>query len=131
MPLGLIRGITFRNCTVILDEAQNCTEEQMKTFVTRLGPKSKFIILGDTQQSDLKKGIRTGLDDIIHRLAGMSSVNIVEFETNDVVRHPLVKRILKRYDDDYIKKEIEDIIPNDKSTEQHEEARTDRRGTAA
>jgi len=98
MPMGLIRGITFQNCLVILDEAQNTSPEQMKTFITRLGQDSKMIILGDEKQSDVKQYV-SGLTDIREKLFGLNNVSIVVFNNEDVVRHSLVKAILDRYDD--------------------------------
>jgi len=98
MPMGLIRGITFQGCLVILDESQNTSPEQMKTFITRLGQDSKMIILGDEKQSDVKQNI-SGLTDIREKLFGLPNVSITIFDNEDVVRHSLVKKILDRYDD--------------------------------
>jgi len=98
MPMGLIRGITFQNCLIILDEAQNTSPEQMKTFITRLGEDSKMIILGDEKQSDVKQNV-SGLTDIREKLFGLDNVSVVVFDNKDVVRHSLIKTILDRYDD--------------------------------
>lgn len=90
-----IRGRTFDNAVVILDEAQNMTPLQMKTFLTRIGENSKVIINGDVDQVDIK-GV-SGLKDAIDRLEGMEEVGIVHFTEEDIVRSKLVKAILMRY----------------------------------
>lgn len=97
-PLGLIRGITFKDCIVILDEAQNTTPEQMKTFITRMGEGSRIVVLGDEKQSDI--GIRkSGLSDIHEKVRDIGGVKVVDFLNKDVVRHFMVQKILDRYDD--------------------------------
>ena len=96
MPLAFMRGITLSNKFVILDEAQNATPEQIKMFVTRIGEHSKYIITGDLEQSDIKKGT-SGLEDAIKRFAGIHGVGLASFKEKDVVRHSLVRRLLKRY----------------------------------
>jgi len=96
IPLAFMRGITLANKFVILDEAQNATPEQIKMFVTRIGENSKYIITGDLEQSDIKKGT-SGLEDAIKRFAGIHGVGLASFKEKDVVRHSLVKRLLKRY----------------------------------
>ena len=96
MPLAFMRGITLSNKFVILDEAQNATQEQIKMFVTRIGEYSKYIITGDLEQSDIKKH-QSGLEDAIKRFAGVHGVGLASFKEKDVVRHSLVKRLLKRY----------------------------------
>ena len=94
--LAFMRGITLANKFVILDEAQNATPEQIKMFVTRIGENSKYIITGDLEQSDIKKH-SSGLEDAIKRFAGVHGVGLASFKEKDVVRHSLVKRLLKRY----------------------------------
>jgi phosphate starvation-inducible PhoH-like protein len=94
-PLCYMRGQTFENSWVILDEAQNTTVTQMKLFLTRLGEGSKLIINGDTDQVDIKE--QSGLRDAILRLRGIPGVSIVRFDEEDVVRHGLIKYILKAY----------------------------------
>lgn len=94
-PLEYIRGLTFDNAFVILDEAQNTTPTQMKLFLTRLGEYSRVVINGDTDQKDIK-GL-SGLEDACQRLRGLSAVGICEFTEDDVVRSGLVKDILQRY----------------------------------
>ena len=96
IPLAFMRGITLANKFVILDEAQNATPEQIKMFVTRIGEDSKYIITGDLEQSDIKKH-SSGLEDAIKRFAGIHGVGLASFKEKDVVRHSLVKRLLKRY----------------------------------
>tara|TARA_Y100001973_G_C5172384_1_gene319860 strand:- start:307 stop:1179 length:873 start_codon:yes stop_codon:yes gene_type:complete len=96
IPLAFMRGITLSNKFVILDEAQNATPEQIKMFVTRIGEHSKYIITGDLEQSDIPKH-KSGLEDAIKRFAGIHGVGLAQFKDKDVVRHSLVKRLLKRY----------------------------------
>ena len=96
IPLAFMRGITLANKFVILDEAQNATPEQIKMFVTRIGEHSKYIITGDLEQSDIKKH-QSGLEDAIKRFAGIHGVGLAQFKEKDVVRHSLVRRLLKRY----------------------------------
>jgi phosphate starvation-inducible PhoH-like protein len=96
IPLAFMRGITLANKFVILDEAQNATPEQIKMFVTRIGEHSKYIITGDLEQSDIQKH-KSGLEDAIKRFAGVHGVGLASFKEKDVVRHSLVKRLLKRY----------------------------------
>ena len=96
IPMAYMRGITLANKFVILDEAQNATPEQIKMFVTRLGENSKYIITGDLAQSDIKKG-HSGLEDAVKRFAGVHGVGLAQFKEKDIVRHSLVRRLLKRY----------------------------------
>jgi len=96
IPLAFMRGITLANKFVILDEAQNATPEQIKMFVTRIGEYSKYIITGDLEQSDIAKH-KSGLEDAIKRFAGVHGVGLASFKEKDVVRHSLVRRLLKRY----------------------------------
>ena len=96
IPMAYMRGITLANKFVILDEAQNATPEQIKMFVTRLGEGSKYIITGDLAQSDIKHG-KSGLEDAIKRFAGVRGVGLASFKEKDIVRHSLVRRLLKRY----------------------------------
>ena len=100
IPLAFMRGITLANKFVILDEAQNATPEQIKMFVTRIGEHSKYIITGDLEQSDIKYGT-SGLEDAIKRFAGIHGVGLASFKEKDVVRHSLVRRLLKRYRDTF------------------------------
>ena len=100
MPLAFMRGITLANKFVILDEAQNATPEQIKMFVTRIGEDSKYLITGDLEQSDIAKH-KSGLEDAIKRFAGVHGVGLASFKEKDVVRHSLVRRLLKRYHDSF------------------------------
>tara|TARA_Y100000593_G_scaffold7484_1_gene14008 strand:+ start:80 stop:949 length:870 start_codon:yes stop_codon:yes gene_type:complete len=100
IPLAFMRGITLANKFVILDEAQNATPDQIKMFVTRIGEHSKYTITGDLEQSDIKKH-QSGLEDAIKRFAGIHGVGLAMFKEKDVVRHSLVRRLLKRYKDDF------------------------------
>lgn len=97
-PLAYMRGRTLENAYVILDEAQNTTAKQMKMFLTRLGFNSKMVVTGDISQIDLPKGIQSGLVDATRLLGGINEISIIEFEKVDVVRHPIVAKILERYE---------------------------------
>lgn len=99
VPLAFMRGRTLNNSVIILDEAQNCTKGQMKMFLTRMGQGSKVIVTGDPTQTDLPDGTESGLLDAVSRLAKTEGVAFVGFEPEDVVRHDLVKRIIRAYDD--------------------------------
>ena len=100
IPMAYMRGITLSNKFVILDEAQNATPDQIKMFVTRIGEHSKYVISGDLEQSDIKKSA-SGLEDAIKRFAGVHGVGLSMFKEKDIVRHSLVRRLLKRYKDDF------------------------------
>ena len=97
-PLAYMRGRTLSDAFVILDEAQNSSREQLKMFLTRLGANSKMVVTGDDTQIDLPRGIRSGLLDVERLFAGIEDVGIVRLHTSDVVRHPLVGRIVEAYD---------------------------------
>jgi len=97
-PLAYMRGRTLNDAYVILDEAQNTTIEQMKMFLTRLGFGSTAVITGDMTQIDLPKHVKSGLKDAIEVLQGVEGVSFTFFEARDVVRHPLVARIVTAYD---------------------------------
>lgn len=96
-PLMMMRGSTFRNAVVILDEAQNTTPGQMKMFLTRVGEGTKLIINGDLEQSDLHRGQLNGLEDSVNKLRNSKHIRIVEFTEDDIVRDPLVRDIVKAY----------------------------------
>lgn len=98
VPLAYMRGRTLNNAFVILDEAQNTSENQMKMFLTRLGVKSKAIITGDITQIDLPEKNRSGLTQIRHVLKGVNGIQFVYMDERDVVRHRLVKDIIVAYD---------------------------------
>lgn len=99
-PLAYMRGRTLEDAYVILDEAQNTTPEQMKMFLTRLGFGSKMIITGDVTQVDLPKGKSSGLKEANRRLSAVRGVSFIELDRLDVVRHPLVQKIIEAYEDD-------------------------------
>jgi len=96
-PLAYMRGRTLSNAFAILDEAQNASAEQLKMFFTRLGSGSRMVVTGDVTQIDLPAGARSGLLDAARRLVGVEDVATVELGESDVVRHPLVARIIRAY----------------------------------
>ncbi|ODC02623.1 ATP-binding protein [Terasakiispira papahanaumokuakeensis] len=98
-PLAFMRGRTLNNAFVILDESQNTTREQMKMFLTRIGFGSTAVITGDITQIDLPRGTRSGLTHVIQVLKNVQGIGMTFFESRDVVRHPLVQRIVEAYDE--------------------------------
>jgi phosphate starvation-inducible PhoH-like protein len=96
-PLAFMRGRTLARAFVILDEAQNCSSAQMRMFLTRLGEDSRMVVAGDSTQSDLPGGRAEGLNEALSTLAGVEGVAIARFSDKDVVRHPLVTRIVRAY----------------------------------
>jgi phosphate starvation-inducible PhoH-like protein len=99
IPLAYMRGRTLNNAFIILDEAQNTTAAQMKMFLTRLGVGSKMVISGDTTQIDLPPNRRSGLIDAMHRLEGVTGCRKISLGGADIVRHPLVQRIVDAYEE--------------------------------
>ncbi len=97
-PLAFMRGRTLNDAFVILDEAQNTTSEQMKMFLTRIGFHSKAVITGDVTQIDLPKTVQSGLKHAVEVLEGVEGIKFVRFDERDVVRHPLVQKIVSAYD---------------------------------
>ena len=97
-PLAFMRGRTLAHAYVILDEAQNTTAVQMKMFLTRMGEGTRMVITGDLSQIDLPTGVRSGLKDALETLEGVAGISVVRFDKRDVVRHPLVARIVDAYD---------------------------------
>lgn len=97
-PLGFMRGRTLDNAFVILDEAQNATEPQMRMFLTRMGNSAKFIITGDVTQVDLPRSVQSGLRSAWDTLKRIKGIGFIELKSSDIVRHPLVKRIVDIYD---------------------------------
>jgi len=96
-PLAFMRGRTLSNAFVILDEAQNTTPAQMMMFLTRLGDNSRMVVTGDPAQHDLPLGAASGLDDAVGKLDGLPDIGMVRFTEKDVVRHPLVSKIIHAY----------------------------------
>ncbi len=103
-PLAYMRGRTLSNAFVILDEAQNATREQMKMFLTRLGEGSKMVVTGDLTQTDLPDGKTSGLKQAIVLLKDLEDIAVCMLTEKDVVRHPLVMRIVRAYERDAVKK---------------------------
>ncbi len=98
LPLAFMRGRTLNEAFIILDEAQNCTVRQMKTFLTRLGVRGKVVVTGDITQVDLPPGEPSGLIDVQQRLKGVKGVDFVYLTLKDIVRHRLVQDIVEAYD---------------------------------
>ena len=96
-PLAFMRGRTLKNCFAILDEAQNATETQIKMFLTRIGENSKLVVNGDPTQIDLINKTQSGLIKSKNLLKNIDEIKILEFDHNDVVRHPLVSKIIRAY----------------------------------
>ena len=98
-PLAYMRGRTLENAIIILDEAQNATLDQLKMFLTRLGFNSKMIVTGDCSQIDLPKSAKSGLKIASNMLADLKEVGVIDFTVYDVVRHPLVGKIIERFEE--------------------------------
>ncbi len=98
-PLAYMRGRTLDNAFIILDEAQNTTPAQMKMFLTRIGFGSKVVVTGDATQKDLPAGAQSGLDIALRVLRKVEDIGICKLTSSDVVRHPLVQKIVKAYED--------------------------------
>ena len=93
-PLGFLRGTTFDDCIVLVDEAQNCTREEMKMLLSRIGKGCKMIFSGDTEQSDIPD---SGLEDAVNRLQGISGIETIDFLDEDIVRSAICKKIIMAY----------------------------------
>lgn len=104
-PLAYMRGRTLNNAFIILDEAQNTTSAQMKMFLTRIGYGSKVVVTGDLTQKDLPNGQLSGLDNAVNVLRNIDDIGFSHLTSKDVVRHPIVQKIVKAYDDYEGKKE--------------------------
>jgi phosphate starvation-inducible PhoH-like protein len=102
-PLAFMRGRTLNNACIIMDEGQNATVAQTKMFLTRMGNNSRVVVTGDLTQTDLPKTIRSGLADAVHRLRDVEGLAIVYLDESDIVRNPLVSRIVKAYEDETAK----------------------------
>lgn len=118
-PIAFMRGRTLDNAFIILDEAQNASPMQLKMFLTRIGPSAQCIITGDLSQIDLPRNQKSGLRHAVEVLSGMDGIGIVNLNADDVVRHRLVKEIIKAYAraDEQRRKEWEDRKPKGKITE--------------
>lgn len=99
-PLAFMRGRTLENAFVILDEAQNATISQLKMFLTRMGVNSKFIMTGDTTQIDLPRRSESGLIQAMRILTGIEGISVIKFDERDIVRHKLVKNIVRAYENE-------------------------------
>lgn len=97
-PLAFMRGRTLNDAVIILDEAQNTTKHQMKMFLTRLGVNGKMIVTGDCSQIDLPRTVQSGLLQALKILRGVKGIGMIEYEKKDIVRHPLVQRIVDAYE---------------------------------
>ena len=93
-PLGFLRGATFEDCIVLVDEAQNCTKEEMKMILSRIGKNCKMILSGDIEQSDIPN---SGLPDAVSRLEGIKGIEVVRFLDDDIVRSKMCKQIIQAY----------------------------------
>ena len=97
-PIAFMRGRTLSDAFIILDEAQNTTAPQMKMFLTRFGMRSRMVVCGDPNQTDLPRGVQSGLNDAVEKLEGIEKLSMVRFSAKDVVRHPLVGKIVEAYE---------------------------------
>lgn len=97
-PLAFMRGRTLNDAVIILDEAQNTTTQQMKMFLTRLGMNSKMVVTGDVTQIDLPRSTRSGLLSALRILRDVKGIGVIEYQKKDIVRHPLVQRIVDAYE---------------------------------
>ncbi len=115
-PLAHMRGRTLDNSFIVLDEAQNTTQAQMKMFLTRLGFNSKAVITGDMTQIDLPDGQKSGLKQAVHILRDVEGIGIIRLNNKDVVRHPLVQRIVEAYEkyDTQAKEAVASVIPSER-----------------
>lgn len=113
-PLAFMRGRTLNDAIIILDEAQNTTRHQMKMFLTRLGMNGKMIITGDTTQIDLPRSVQSGLLQALRILKGVRGIGVIEYEKKDIVRHPLVQRIVDAYEkrETEVSKELDATAPS-------------------
>ena len=97
-PIAFMRGRTLSDAFIILDEAQNTTPQQMKMFLTRFGMRARMVICGDPKQTDLPRGQESGLNDAVGKLEGIAKIAMIRFSASDVVRHPLVGKIVEAYE---------------------------------
>lgn len=99
VPLGLMRGRNFHKCFIVADECQNASYDQLKMLLTRLGNESKMVLTGDVSQSDLHYNIRGGFNSMMLALSDLDGVAISHLDFSDIIRNPIISRILKRLDD--------------------------------
>ena len=104
VPLAYMRGRTLNQAVIILDEGQNTTVSQMKMFLTRMGNGSKIMVTGDITQVDLPRQMRSGLVDAVHRLRDLEQIAIIYLNESDIVRHPLVQKIVRAYEEEKARK---------------------------
>ncbi len=121
-PLAYMRGRTLNNSYIILDESQNTTPEQMKMFLTRIGFGSTAVITGDITQVDLPRGQRSGLSQVLDVLKDTPGIGVTHFAAKDVVRHPLVQRIIEAYDEFESEQEVQERARRE-ARQQEREAR--------
>jgi phosphate starvation-inducible PhoH-like protein len=107
VPLAYMRGRTLNQAVIILDEGQNTTVPQMKMFLTRMGTGSKIVVTGDVTQVDLPKPTRSGLADAVHRLRDIERIAIIYLDEHDIVRHPLVQKVVRAYEEEKPRKKKE------------------------
>jgi phosphate starvation-inducible protein PhoH and related proteins len=100
LPLAYMRGRTLNHACIILDEGQNASVAQMKMFLTRMGHASKIVVTGDLTQTDLPRTVRSGLADAVHRLRDVEGLAVIHLDEHDIVRNPIVQRIVKAYEED-------------------------------
>lgn len=126
-PLAFMRGRTLDNAFIILDEAQNSTNLQLKMFLTRLGPSAKCIITGDLTQIDLPRNQKSGLAKSLDLLKNIRGIGMVFLSKEDVIRHRLVKHIIQAYETDHEKEKEKERIREEERNKEREERRNDRR----
>ena len=129
-PLAYMRGRTLNNAFIILDESQNTTREQMKMFLTRIGFGSTAIITGDVTQVDLPRGQSSGLIQVLDVLRDTSGIGVTHFAAKDVVRHPLVQRIIEAYDLFEAEQEVQDRARKEAREQARRDERQDRADNA-
>ncbi len=98
VPLGLMRGRNFHNCFIVADECQNASYEQLKMLLTRVGHESKLILTGDIGQSDLNRHLQGGFINMINALDGLEGIGTIRLESSDIIRNPIIAKILSRLD---------------------------------
>ena len=118
-PLAFMRGRTLNDAVIILDEAQNTTRHQMKMFLTRLGVNARMIVTGDATQIDLPRTVQSGLMQALRILRGVKGIGIIEYAKKDIVRHPLVQRIVDAYEEK--EKKVNDEFDNSRKERMSDE----------